>query len=178
MIYIIARELGNGYAEYVADIPHMLLTLDPDLAQQLGDEDLEKMDMPYMNREGFFAVDISRMGIMIRPEQRFHPPMLHFRPRIVHRKAGPLMVRPPRPLVPVRRNAAGRKGPDVPGRITLRTDGPTGTRPGPDGIRSAAPAAEIRNIPGAAAPADTAARRVGAACERDKTENAGLERYG
>ena len=41
MIYIIARELGNGYAEYVADIPHMLLTLDPDLAQQLGDEDLE-----------------------------------------------------------------------------------------------------------------------------------------
>ena len=110
MIYIIARELGNGYAEYVADIPHMLLTLDPDLAQQLGDEDLEKMDMPYMNREGFFAVDISRMGIMIRPEQRFHPPMLHFRPRIVHRKAGPLMVRPPRPLVPVP-TAPERRGP-------------------------------------------------------------------
>ena len=101
MIYIIARELGNGYAEYVADIPHMLLTLDPDLAQQLGGEDLEKMDMPYMNREGFFAVDISRMGIMIRPEQRFRPPMPHFRPRIVHRKAGPLMVRPSRPLAPV-----------------------------------------------------------------------------
>ena len=115
MIYIIARELGNGYAEYVADIPHMLLTLDPDLAQQLGDEDLEKMDMPYMNREGFFAVDISRMGIMIRPEQRFHPPMLHFRPRIVHRKAGPLMVRPPRPLVPVP-TAPERRGPEGPRR--------------------------------------------------------------
>ena len=113
MIYIIARELGNGYAEYVADIPHMLLTLDPDLAQQLGDEDLEKMDMPYMNREGFFAVDISRMGVMIRPEQRFHPPMLHFRPRIVHRKAGPLMVRPPRPLVPVPA-APDRRGPEGP----------------------------------------------------------------
>lgn len=134
MIYIIARELGNGYAEYVADIPHMLLTLDPDLAQQLGDEDLEKMDMPYMNREGFFAVDISRMGIMIRPEQRFRPPMPHFRPRIVHRKAGPLMVRPPRPLVPVPA-APERRGPRPEGPRHPRPDRPQERRPHRDAPR-------------------------------------------
>lgn len=134
MIYIIARELGNGYAEYVADIPHMLLTLDPDLAQQLGDEDLEKMDMPYMNREGFFAVDISRMGIMIRPEQRFRPPMPHFRPRIVHRKAGPLMVRPSRPLAPVPA-APERRGPRPEGPRHPRPDHPQERRPHRDAPR-------------------------------------------
>ena len=154
MIYIIAREIGGGYAEYVADIPHMLLTMDPDLAQQLGDEDLEKMDMPYMNREGFFAVEISRMGIMIRPEQRFRPPMPHFRPRIVHRKAGPLQVRPPRPLVPT---PPERRGPGPENSHPRRPDRPPQGRP----HREARPGQEMERRTGGRNPAHSRGRGPG-----------------
>ena len=139
MYFLLGREIGNGYYDFVSDIEQMTLIDDPSHAQQISEAELDMLDMDYLMEQNFFAMEIDRFGLRFSKVLLFRPPMAHYRPPVMPKKAGDMIVRPPRhmqPHKPAPRDGkprpAGRpaperrSGPDV---RPARLDGEPGERP-------------------------------------------------
>lgn len=126
MYYIFRRNTGFGYPDYIRDFNTMTVTYNPFQAQQVSDEEIFFIDIPYMNSLGFYAVPIDEIGIRFIPRLLFRPPFRGFRPRFTppppRRRSGLPFIR--FPLFPIRRSGSG---PGRPG------GGPGGGPGGPGG---------------------------------------------
>lgn len=90
--YVFQRNNGFGDFDYIRSFETMEITDYPEMAVQVDDTYLPYIDMPYLNRLGFYAVGITTLGLRISPLQFFRPLVRGFRPTIV--------PRPPRAHVP------------------------------------------------------------------------------
>lgn len=100
MYFLLGREIGNGFYDYVSDIERMALTDDPSRAQQVSEAELDMLDMDFLMNQGFYAMEIDRFGLRFSPVLLFRPPMMHYRPRFMPKRPGNMVVRPPRHMQP------------------------------------------------------------------------------
>ncbi|MGI6238347.1 MAG: hypothetical protein ACOYI5_01810 [Christensenellales bacterium] len=138
MYFLLGREIGNGYYDFVCEVERMALTDDPSRAQQISEAELELIDMDYLMERGFYAMEIDRFGLRFSHVLLFRPPMPHYRPLFMPERAKPLAVRqtkymqlyraPQPPAVSGKRHGAGGK-PRSPGGKPGSPDG----RPGNPG---------------------------------------------
>lgn len=114
MYYLIGRDLdADGQYEFIKDMDKMILTEDPASALQVSEEQLEYIDMAYLNAAGFYALEADRFQVSILEKLLFSPIMMGYRPPVA----------PPRPRrrmpPPPPRRAPRRPAPPRPGRSPL-----------------------------------------------------------
>lgn len=161
--FVFVREEGNEH-DFIANLETMEITEDIRYAQQISEDELENIDIAYMNQNEFFATDISTYGVSYLPALHYHPPR-GFRPppppprrRYRRRPAPPplgaillgAMLGRPRP--PMRRPSRGPGRPPrggMPGRPARFGRGPGGPgRRGPGGPGGRGPGGPARRGPG------------------------------
>ncbi len=94
MHYLIGRDLdGDGRYEFIQDMDRMILTDDPARALQMTENELDYIDMSYLNDAGFYALEADRFQVSLLDALLFHPVMRGYRPRV----APPPRRRPSKP---------------------------------------------------------------------------------
>lgn len=118
MYYLIGRDLdADGQYEFIKDMDKMILTEDPASALQITEEQLEYIDMAYLNAVGFYALEADRFQVSILEKLLFSPMMMGYRPPVVppprprHRTPPPPHHAPRKPAPPrPRRSPLGMLG--------------------------------------------------------------------
>ncbi|MBQ8507961.1 MAG: hypothetical protein IJ466_11110 [Clostridia bacterium] len=131
MYYLIGRDLdADGRYEFIQDMDNMILTEDPNRALQMTENELNYIDMEYLNQGGFYAMEADRFQVSLLEALLFRPPVRGYRPRVAppprryrHRRVPPrnhllgifgIPVPPKPPRAPKPRPAARRKSAPAP----------------------------------------------------------------
>lgn len=94
MHYLIGRDLdGDGRYEFIQDMDRMILTDDPARALQVTENELDYLDMSYLNQAGFYALEADRFQVSLLEALLFHPVVHGYRPCV----PPPPRRRPPKP---------------------------------------------------------------------------------
>ena len=83
MYYLIGRDLdADGRYEFIQDMDNMILTENADRALQVTENELDYIDMAYLNAAGFYAMEADRFKVSLLEALLFHPVVRGYRPRI------------------------------------------------------------------------------------------------
>ena len=83
MYYLIGRDLdADGRYEFIQDMDNMILTENANRALQVTENELDYIDMPYLNAAGFYAMEADRFQVSLLEALLFHPAVRGYRPRV------------------------------------------------------------------------------------------------
>ena len=147
MYYLIGRDLdADGQYEFIQDMDNMILTENANRALQVTENELDYIDMAYLNAAGFYAMEADRFKVSLLETLLFHPVVRGYRPRI----APPPRRRPARRRMPA---ALGILGALLHPHKPAPRRKPARKPPKPPRPRRAAPARPAAGQRGAARPA-------------------------